>query len=59
MLELSLVMVKPHAFDTKKLGIIVSMLEQNGFKIVGLKSIKLTNELARRFYFVHEEKEFF
>ena len=42
MLELSLVMVKPHAFDTKKLGIIVSMLEQNGFKIVGLKSIKLT-----------------
>ncbi|NOR44273.1 MAG: nucleoside-diphosphate kinase [Candidatus Delongbacteria bacterium] len=59
MVELSLVMVKPHAFDTKKLGIIVSMLEQNGFKIVGLKSIKLTTELARRFYFVHEGKEFF
>ncbi|MCK5760826.1 MAG: nucleoside-diphosphate kinase [Candidatus Delongbacteria bacterium] len=59
MLELSLVMVKPHAFDTKKLGIIVSMLEQNGFRIVGLKSIKLTTELARRFYFVHEDKEFF
>ena len=59
MLELSLVMVKPHAFDTKKLGIIVSMLEENGFKIVGLKSIKLTTELARRFYFVHEGKEFF
>ena len=59
MKELSLVMVKPHAFDSKKLGIIVSMLEQNNFKIVGLKSIKLTTELARRFYFVHEGKEFF
>ena len=59
MLELSLVMVKPHAFDTEKLGIIISMLEQNGFSIVGLKSVKLTTELARRFYFVHEGKEFF
>ncbi|MBN2789796.1 MAG: nucleoside-diphosphate kinase [Candidatus Delongbacteria bacterium] len=59
MLELSLVMVKPHAFNKKKLGKIVSMLEQNEFSIVGLKSIKLSKELARRFYFVHEGKEFF
>jgi nucleoside-diphosphate kinase len=59
MLELSLVMVKPHAFSTEKLGIIISMLEANNFHIVGIKSVNLTKELAKRFYFVHEGKEFF
>lgn len=59
MLELSLVMVKPHAFSSKKLGIIISMLEANDFHVVGIKSVNLTKELAKRFYFVHEGKEFF
>jgi len=59
MLEQSLLMVKPHAFATKKTGIIITTLEENDFHIVGIKSIKLTPELARRFYFVHEGKEFF
>jgi len=59
MLELSLCMVKPHAFATKKLGAIISMLEAEDFHIVGIKSVKLTPEMARRFYFVHDGKEFF
>ena len=59
MLEQSLLMVKPDAFASKKLGIIISMLENADFHIVGIKSVKLTPELARRFYFVHEGKEFF
>ncbi|MBU4486868.1 MAG: nucleoside-diphosphate kinase [Candidatus Delongbacteria bacterium] len=52
-------MVKPHAFATKRMGTIISMLENNNFHIIGMKSIKLTLELARKFYFVHEGKEFF
>ena len=59
MLEQSLLMVKPHAFTAKKTGLIITMLEENDFHIVGIKSIKLTPELARRFYFVHDGKEFF
>lgn len=59
MLELSLVMVKPHAFATKKLGKIISMLEESDFHVVGIKSVKLTPELAKQFYFVHDGKEFF
>jgi len=59
MLEQSLLMVKPHAFTAKKTGQIITMLEECDFHIVGIKSIKLTPELARRFYFVHEGKEFF
>lgn len=59
MLELSLVMVKPHAFSSRKLGIIISMLEANDFHVVGIKSVNLTKELAKRFYFVHKGKEFF
>ncbi|MFO7809912.1 MAG: nucleoside-diphosphate kinase [Candidatus Delongbacteria bacterium] len=59
MLEMSLVMVKPQAFATKKLGTIISMLEKHDFHIVGIKSVKLSKEMAKRFYFVHEGKEFF
>ena len=59
MLELSLVMVKPDAYSTKKLGTIISMLEANDFHVVGIKSVNLTKELAKRFYFVHDGKEFF
>ena len=59
MLEQSLILIKPHAFQKKKMGTIISMLERAEFKIVGLKSVKLTSELVRRFYFVHKGKPFF
>lgn len=59
MKQKSLLMVKPTAFRNRKLGVIISKLEENDFTIVGLKVLTLTKRLAERFYSVHKNKEFF
>jgi nucleoside-diphosphate kinase len=41
------------------IGPILSRFEQRGLKIVGLKLMRVTDELARKHYAVHEGKPFF
>ncbi len=51
--------IKPDAVQKGFTGEILSLIEKNGFGIVGLKKIRLTKSKAEGFYFVHRERPFF
>jgi nucleoside-diphosphate kinase len=55
----SLILVKPDAFARGLTGEIVARFERKGLKIVALKLMTLTEDLARRHYAEHEGKPFF
>lgn len=52
-------MIKPDAFEAGNSGAILKMIEEAGFKIVAMKAIRLTSELAGKFYEVHKERPFY
>ncbi len=58
-MERTLGIIKPDAVSKGYAGKILAIIEENGFKIVGLKKIRLTKEKAEGFYYVHKEKPFF
>ncbi|MEZ5361109.1 MAG: nucleoside-diphosphate kinase [Bryobacterales bacterium] len=58
-IERTLTMIKPDATAAGNTGNILALLEKAGFKIIGLKKVKLTKELAEAFYAVHKERPFF
>lgn len=58
-MERSLVILKPDAVQRGLVGPILGRLEQRGLKIVGLKLIQITEDVARRHYAEHEGKKFF
>jgi nucleoside-diphosphate kinase len=51
--------IKPDAVATGKAGKILSLLEENGFRIVALRMTKLSQPQAEGFYAVHKERPFF
>jgi nucleoside-diphosphate kinase len=51
--------IKPDAVKKGYAGKILAIIEDNGFKIAGMKKIKLTKQEAEGFYFVHKERPFF
>ena len=58
-MERTLGIIKPDAVSKGYAGKILAIIEENGFKIVGLKKIRLTKEKAEGFYYVHKDKPFF
>lgn len=58
-MEQTFVMVKPDGVQRGIVGEIIKRIEQKGFKLVGLKLMQMTEELARKHYFEHEGKPFF
>jgi nucleoside-diphosphate kinase len=52
-------MIKPDAVAAGKAGEILSMIEQNGFKVAGMKMKRLSQREAEGFYDVHRGKPFF
>lgn len=58
-MERTLVLIKPDALQRGLAGAILSRLERRGLKIVGLKLLRMDQELARRHYAVHQGKSFF
>lgn len=58
-MERTFVMVKPDAVQRGLIGEIIKRLEIKGFKLLGLKMIRINEELARRHYAEHEGKPFF
>ncbi|MEO0237160.1 MAG: nucleoside-diphosphate kinase [candidate division WOR-3 bacterium] len=58
-MERTLMLIKPDATRRNLVGKILSIVEEKGFKIVQIKSLKMTKKLAREFYKVHKKKEFF
>ena len=51
--------IKPDAVADRHAGEILAMLEQAGFRIIGMRMVKLTQSQAEGFYAVHRERPFF
>jgi nucleoside-diphosphate kinase len=52
-------MVKPDGVRRGLVGEIIARFERKGFRIAGLKMLKMSRELAEKFYSVHKGKPFF
>lgn len=59
MAEKTLAIIKPDAIKKKAIGKIIQRIEDEGFKISGLKMLHLTKKEAQGFYIVHKEKHFY
>ena len=57
--ERTLIIFKPDAVERKLVGRIMSRFEDKGLKIVGMKFIKVTKELAAKHYAEHVDKPFY
>lgn len=57
--HLTLAMIKPHAIRARKVGEIISRIEEAGFAILYLKSAQFRIEGAEQFYAEHKGKDFF
>lgn len=58
-MERTLVILKPDAVQRGLVGEIISRLERRGLKIIAMKMVQLSEEIARRHYAIHEGKPFF
>src|SRR5258706_1363560 len=58
-LERTFAIIKPDAVGRGQQGEILSRIHKAGFKIVAIKSMRLTKEEAGGFYDVHKERPFF
>jgi nucleoside-diphosphate kinase len=57
--ERTLAIIKPDAVGRGQQGEILARIHKAGFKIVAIKSMRLTREEAGGFYYVHRERPFF
>jgi nucleoside-diphosphate kinase len=55
----TLVLLKPDAVQRALVGDLIARLERRGLKIVGMKLMQVSEELAHRHYGEHEGKPFF
>ena len=59
MMERTFAIIKPDATAKGNAGAIISRIEKEGFKIVGLKKMHMTKAEAEGFYAVHAARPFF
>ncbi len=57
--ERTLAIIKPDAVSRSVAGEILSLIEQNGFRVRGMKMLRLSRAAAEGFYAVHRGKPFF
>jgi nucleoside-diphosphate kinase len=58
-LERTLTILKPDAVAAGHAGAILAHLEKEGFRLIGVKKLRLSPDQARAFYEVHRERPFF
>ena len=51
--------IKPDSVEKGYFGMIISRLESEGFRILGIKKVHLSKTQAEGFYAVHRERPFF
>ncbi len=51
--------IKPDAVKNGHVGKILAMIEEKGFRIVAMKTRRISKEEAQAFYAVHKERPFF
>jgi nucleoside-diphosphate kinase len=59
MIERSVVLIKPDGVERNIIGNILSCYEDNGLKIVELKLMRATREIAEKHYCQHKGKDFY
>ena len=59
MAEKTLVLVKPDGVQRGLAGEVISRLERRGLKLVGMKLMQVSDELARQHYGEHVDRPFF
>lgn len=59
MIEKTLAIIKPDAVKKKVIGKILQRIEEEEFKISGLKMLHLAKEEAQGFYIIHKDKPFY
>lgn len=57
--ERTLVLIKPDGVQRQLIGRILARYEERGLKVVGLKLVVTSRELAERHYAAHSERPFF
>ena len=58
-MERTFAIIKPDAVERKLAGQIIQRIEEAGFRIRGLRQVRLTKAEAEGFYAVHRERPFF
>lgn len=58
-MDRTLILVKPDAFARSLTGEIIARFERKGLRIVALRHMTVTRELAERHYAEHQSKPFF
>jgi nucleoside-diphosphate kinase len=58
-IERTLSIIKPDATDRNLTGAINQRFEENGLRIVAQKRLRLTENMAERFFAVHAERPFY
>jgi len=58
-MERTLTIIKPDAVAAGKAGAILAHLEKEGFRVAGMRKLRLSVEQARAFYAVHRERPFY
>ncbi|MGB9885792.1 MAG: nucleoside-diphosphate kinase [Moorellales bacterium] len=58
-MERTLVMVKPDGVQRGLVGEIISRLERRGYRLVGIKMLQLSRQMAEEHYAEHRGKPFF
>ena len=58
-MERTFIMIKPDGVPRNLVGEVIRRFETKGFKLVGLKFLSVSKELAEKHYDVHKERPFF
>lgn len=58
-MERTLILVKPDGVHRGLIGQIINRFETRGLKLVGMKFIQMTDELAAKHYAIHKGKPFY
>ena len=56
-MEKTLFFIKPDAVKRNLIGQIISRVEKSGFRICGLKMVRLEKNQAKEFYKIHKGKD--
>lgn len=58
-MERTLAIIKPDAVKKRIIGKIIQRIEDEGFRIIEMKLLRLSKEQAEGFYIVHKNKPFY
>src|SRR5271166_274012 len=58
-MQRTLILLKPDAVQRRLVGTLIRRFEQKGLRLVGMKFVQPSRELAEKHYAVHKEKPFY